>query len=361
MVSGGYYLGYALQVPAGILVGKFDGHLLCTFGMLVSLTLSIVISFLFDNWKLMLVCRVVQGVGATVALPSMVALYTRWSPRFNRTCMFCWGMAGFILGILLAEFTKDSISDADDMVTVCQIYGATGVLWLIIWTIFITGDPDSNRWTSLTEKEYIRFNRLPGRSSPGAWVWLITSAKSWAIYVTHICLCVSCSTLYIGYRNFYRSHHIDPSTAGDPIYLAPFIGMLLSCLITGRIADLVISWYPCQITTIRKMLTCVGMVIPGILSITVATLSLGNSETTIIYGYMAIATVQGVLMGLVFGGSMVGYMDLTVNLAPVMISIGSTLATLSTLAIPFLLRGYVIKLLTSSSSVVINVLLVVVW
>ena len=336
----GYFIGYMFQLPGGLLANQYGAYYVCGLGMLLTIILSFVTPIIAENcdWRVLLVVRLVQGMGAAPTMPALSAMWAKWAPRHELSTLFSITVAGHFIGAALADVLSGVLCNQTGILggswpSVFRIFGIVGMLWVVLWITFASSDPESNIWASLDEKDYIKLNRVPLRRNTSIpWLWVLTSTKCWAIYFCHICSYFGYLTMLVGYPQYFSDvHNMDITKLAD-LSSIPIVAMFLASIVAGKLTDVILKKDLLSVTAMRKINTAIGMFIPAALNFVLAfctNLSLAS--------VMVLMSVQNAANGFVLSGFQVNYIDINPDHAGVTSGFGNSLASSAGVIIPILL------------------------
>ena len=144
--------------------------------------------------SVLVMLRVISGLGEGVLLPAMQALIARWSKPQYRSVVVCvifiGADAGIIVGMLLTGFLCDH-GFAGGWPSAFYVYGAFGCVWFVAWFYLCYDSPCTHPRISKAELEY--WEREIGSEDlsshpPTPWRKILTSVPVWALAVAFLSL-----------------------------------------------------------------------------------------------------------------------------------------------------------------------------
>ncbi|NMD71541.1 MFS transporter [Bacillus sp. DNRA2] len=145
-----------LQVTAGQLAAKGKVKSFVTFSIIAWSICSLLTGFVQNAWQLLTV-RFFLGVFEGALSPAVVTLITFWFPdkngeRAKATSIFftAVSVAGICTGPL-----SGTIIEYTNWRFLFIILGVLGLLTAILWIIFVAERPDTAKWLSKEERDYI--------------------------------------------------------------------------------------------------------------------------------------------------------------------------------------------------------------
>ena len=157
LVLGSYFWGYLItQVPGGRISELYGGKWVfwtAVFLNILAILLSPICSM--AGYQYLIGMRIMMGLGAGVTFPAMNVLIAKWSPKDERSTISSVVYGGTSLGTVLSILTSGLIAGYFGWEWVFYIHGGLACIWLILWAIFISDDPQNNRFVSAEEKKVI--------------------------------------------------------------------------------------------------------------------------------------------------------------------------------------------------------------
>lgn len=145
------------------------------------------IAKMFDVWGLVSI-RIVQGLAQGLAAPSLHALYAHWAPTNEKSKIISLTFCGIPFGTVLANFVSGIIAVKFGWQSIFYFAGTSGVVWFILWAVFVRSSPQNDPFISEKEKEYILCNIEANCSkekySITPWKEIFSSPPVWAIGIS---------------------------------------------------------------------------------------------------------------------------------------------------------------------------------
>lgn len=298
LVSTAFFIGYACtQIPGGWLADKFGGGKVVMFGAMwwsVFVFLTPYGSFL----GLMIVIRIVMGMGEGVSLPAMSTIIAQWMPK--KESGLAWGISimGVSLGIALAMPLSAWIIKTWGWQMVFHSFAFLAPIWVIVWWKFGKDKPEGYPTISNEEIEYIRSDQGVQVDNSGQVINLtskdiFSTPSVWTGAISFFC------TNYLFYlfmtwlpTYFVKGKGFSISTSA--IYtMMPYIVATFTYPFGGWLADQAAKKFGHNMG--RKLFPLIGMVGAGILLI------LGTQASTPVSAVALISASNGVLC-LTMGG-----------------------------------------------------------
>ena len=321
---------------------RVGGKILFGGGILASASLTLLMPVAARFTVYMLIAlRVLQGIVEGVTFPSMHALLSRWIPPLERSRAVTFIYAGVQLGTVIAMPLSGVLCDhgfAGGWPSAFYVFGTAGCLWAFAWFALCHNSPSAHPRISLDELLYIHTAMESSETSakPSVpWIKIATSPPFWACAVAHTTFnwgyytLLTCLPMYM-----HDVLHFDMTENGVLSGLPYFTAWLLM-IAAGQLADWLRAPHHLQTGTVRKLFCATGLLIPGLLLVTVG--FLGSSR---------ILTVCAVILAvgfsaLAWSGFGANHLDLAPAYAGTLMGLTNTLAT-----IPGILGPQVVGALT---------------
>ncbi|KAL4708203.1 hypothetical protein ACJJTC_005345 [Scirpophaga incertulas] len=270
VILSSFMWGYiVMQFPGGELVNKFGAKSLVIMSNIVNSVMSIAIPIAakLGGWKLVLACRIIQGVAQGTLIPCMHSFISKWAPLEERSRLGTFVYSGVQLGTAIQNIVSGYIIHNLGWPAVFYVNGIVGVVWVVLFAIFGANSPQESKWISKDEKLYIQtsLNEIGGGKklkTPWKKIWssmafisliLANCGQSWGLWTM--------VTLIPSYLNQVQG--VDIKTNGI-MSAIPYLGKFLMSFFFGYGADLVIKkkWF--NVTTTRKICNSIGFFVPGL-------------------------------------------------------------------------------------------------
>lgn len=326
IVLSSFFAGYlVMQLLGGILANKYGGRLILGLAVLIwSLFTILTPVAAYASLSILLLTRVLMGLGEGSAFPAGYNLVAHWSPAQEQTRAIGLMMSGAAFGTVIALLSTGWIINRYGWPSVFYLFGATGVIWAILWFKLVPKDSGSD---SAAEQSQSQKPPLPWRqlfSQRAIWAIIIASATAgWTFYI------------FVGWLPSYFNDVYNLSLLESGVYAAvPWLVLFLmqngSSWIASRLMDAGISR-----TTTRKWMQCVAQ--------------LGTAALIIALIYVRSPNVALIVMSLVFAtmafttpGYAANIIDVAPQFADVLSGVITSIASIAGL-IAVTLTGLIIQ------------------
>ena len=216
---------------------------------------------------LLIIIRVVSGLGEGVMRPACHALIARWSAPNYRSIVVSVIFVGVDVGVLVGMFLSGLLCDRAGWPSAFFVFGVVGCVWSLVWSVLCYNSPSSHPRISTVERRYwetvIGTTDLVARPPTTPWREIFTSVPVWALAVAFFANNWGYYTLATCLPLFMHDV-LGFAMARNGVFSAiPFIGSFVVLLVSGLLAD----WlrFPGRLSTnvVRKSFCAVGLGITG--------------------------------------------------------------------------------------------------
>ena len=320
-----FYFGYMVtQFLGGWLADRYGGKLVLAVGVIWWSVFTILTPPAAAlGLTVLVVTRILMGMGEGVTFPSIYSMYGKWIPTRERGRTMAITNAGIPIGQVAALMVAPWIAIVWGWEWIFYIFGAVGAVWYALWYFVVAKDPASHPRVTSTEREEIasglpaQDSQTEGQAPLGA---LFKSKAVWAIVVAHFCNNWSLYVLLSWLPTFVTDGlGFDFSDSGWVSMLPHFVSFVF-LLIAGFVADAMVR-SGMAVTRVRKICMIIGF--GGISSALMIVGELDDAWLAI-----AVMCIGNALGAFVTGGFAVNHMDVAPNHAGKLMGITNTFATI---------------------------------
>ncbi|KAL5991577.1 putative anion transporter 3, chloroplastic [Asimina triloba] len=174
----------------GALADKYGGKRVMAWGVGIWSIATFLTPWAADHsTATLLAARALFGLAEGVALPSMNTLLSRWFPSNERASAVGISMAGFHLGNVISLLATPIIMSRVGTSGPFALFSSLGFLWLSIWAVGITNDPQDCPFISQEELRLIQAGKANMPTSNGELPSirkLFSKLPTWAIVVANV-------------------------------------------------------------------------------------------------------------------------------------------------------------------------------
>jgi len=321
-----FFYGYILtQLIGGRLSEIFGGKHLFGFGILCTAILTIVSPFAARvSPYLFIAVRVLEGVGEGLTTPAAQNLIARWAPPLERSRMSTFIFSGCQLGMIITMPSTGIICEKLGWAWAFYIFGASGCIWFLFYTVLVYDSPNSHPRIDPLEKEYIA-RSLPTTETKSHLPWkdVLMSIPLWALVFTHFSYTWSFYTLITSLPKYLNDIlHFDIKTNGF-LSAFPSIAQYVVMLVAGVTADTWIKKGLLSVTSTRKIMNSIGL--GSIAACLIAVSYLGCDHIIAV----SLVVAGGGLAATSQAGYAINHIDLSPRYAGTLMGVTNTFATIS--------------------------------
>ncbi|CAH0715897.1 unnamed protein product, partial [Brenthis ino] len=320
-----FFWGYiVLQIPAGMLAGRFGGRLLILVSMLVTGIINMFVPIAAEkgDWQAVCACRILMGLFQGLLYPSLHGLLGQWAPATERGRMGTIVYSGAQLGTIIEMMVAGVLSESKfGWPSVYYVAGVTCIGWSILWFIFGASTPSASRWISKEEMKYIECNAgstdiSEQKKMPTPWKGIWTSLPFWSILLAHSGQSLGFWTLLTEMPSYMdKVLKVDIKSSG---YLSalPYLAMYILSFIFSWTAEFLVNRNITSLATSRKIFNTIAFWGPAASLLALSYIPPGNIELAVT---MLVLTVG--LNGAHYVGFLISHIDLSPNFASTLMGI----------------------------------------
>mgnify|MGYP001334690732 FL=1 len=338
MILSSFAVGYILlQVIGGRLADRYGGKIILGIGVLVwSLFTILAPPAAALGITLLIMTRILMGMGEAVTFPSFYSLYGKWIPLNERARAVGFANSAIPLGTAFALIISPIIIQQLGWEWVFYIFGVMGFIWYAFWHRMVTSDPRTHPKITAEELSHIQQGiEANEQASEIPWTHFLKHKAVWAIAVAHFC---NNWTLYVllSWAPTFINKGLGVELASVGLLaMIPQAVSFISINLAGNLADrLITSGMP--VLRVRKLMQTVGF---G--GLAVCLLLVTSAET--VTGAIAIMALGSALGAGSTGGFAVNHMDIAPKHAGTLMGITNTAGTIPGIVGVFL-SGMILEL-----------------
>ncbi|KRY09857.1 Sialin [Trichinella patagoniensis] len=332
-ILGSFFYGYILtQIPGGLLATKFGGKWVFGLGTFLTAVFTLLTPVAAESGPTMLIIvRILMGIAEGVTWPATQSLFAKWAPPSERRCFI-----GTLTAFIVSGFLADS-SFLGGWPSIFYVFGVLGIIWFILWTLFVTNGPEDHRFISNAEKNFI-VNSLKVEGGSGKVSCAFSFPISHLIYylndsyqkvknrqtINHLVeVYLSCKLvlIYISGIAIPSMLHAQLPSINGVLSSLPYLIQAIIQSIAGQVADMMRTRLHLSTKTVRKIMDCLGHLLPGLCVIFVGYVGCNSAAA------VALLAMSVGFSGLCGGGFFVNYLDLCPQYTGIVFGISNTLAT----------------------------------
>lgn len=334
-ILGAFFYGYTVsQIPGGLMAEQFGGKWV-VFGFLGLSSVATLLTPVAARFSFaaLIVLRVFVGIGSGALFPAMHSMWGKWAPPMERSKLAGLTYAGCMIGNVvtlplsgvLCQYGFDG-----GWGSVFYLIGISSVVCLVFWAIFTSDTPQSNRYISTAERNYIVHSlkdeisdRKP-KLSEVPWLEFLKSGPVWAIIIANFCMDWGFYTLLTNIPTFY-SEVLRFDITSNGLYSAlPFIGLWITMNLSPALADHLRAKKILSTGLTRKLFTAIGLIGGTVFLIALSFLDCNQTILAVTLLTLAVTTT-----GNTFPGFFVNHMDIAPIYAGTLMGISNGIAAMS--------------------------------
>ena len=289
-----FYVGYLPSQLIGAFTSKiWGGKPVVAIGLLLSCVGSVCIPILASYYSLMLVLRIIMGVGQGLMYPAMCELLSQWVIPQEKSLWLNFSWSGGQVGTIFCLGIYPTLNELFGWKFPFFAFGTGGLLWFYFWNSYVWETPEKH--PSLSSKEKYILETYPPRgktskstleknSSKRGIPWL-SILLTWQIYPIML--------IYFGYNwSFYLMINSLPtylemvlgfrSSMQGLLSMLPYIFLWITLIVSGILSNWMIQ-KKIPIWVQRK-----GMVFVGLLPSALVLLFLSSFSNSVFWTLAAI-------------------------------------------------------------------------
>ncbi|XP_068633367.1 putative inorganic phosphate cotransporter [Battus philenor] len=320
-----FFWGYImLQIPAGLLTGRFGGKVFIFLAMVITGVINLITPIAATNgdWMAVCACRILMGLSQGLLYPSLHGLLGQWAPPTERSRMGTFVYAGAQLGTIIEMMTAGILSAGPwGWPSVFYTAGVACLLLGAVWMIFGASTPSSCRWISKEEKKYIEtslgsadISEQKKMATPWKSIW--TSLPFWAILLAHSGQSLGFWTLLTEIPS-YMSKVLGVNIKSNGLLSAlPYAGMYVLSFVFSWTADFLVNRNIVSLPAARKIFNTIAFWGPAAALLGLTYIPAGHLTLAV-----AMLTLTVGLNGAHYVGFLISHIDLSPNFASTLMGI----------------------------------------
>ncbi|XP_076050338.1 putative inorganic phosphate cotransporter [Oratosquilla oratoria] len=327
LVAGAFYWGNIItQLPGGRLAELYGPRRILGGAIATAAFLTVLLpSSARISPILFIAVRMLIGFVLGVCSPSTHALLSKWAPKMERSVMSSVIYAGGPAGTIVAFPLAATIINAFGWETVFYVQGAMTLLWCLSWFFIVADSPNTFRWITEDEKNYI--NESLGSNNTGKarsvpWKKVATSMPVWTIIVAALGNNWGFYTFLTAVPLYMKTMLHQDIKANALVSGLPYLGMWIFSLFIGTLGDFLQRKEILKTTMLRKIANTIANLGPALCLV-----GLWFTECDRL-GTVSLLFVAVSLTGAIFSGHYVNAIDVAPNYAGTLCGIVNTLANI---------------------------------
>ena len=344
LILGSFYAGYMVSMTlGGYLADKYGGKKVLGYGLLLwSFFTVITPDFAYSGLWLLILIRVLMGLGEGITFPSWHAIYARWIPFKERTRSIAITNSGISVGTVFGYVVAAIIISRYSWEWVFYSFGILGIFWYFFWQRNVTSYPEDHKSISSEELDYI-IKEAPSKETPPKIplskliknqpflaIAIATFCNNWALYT------------FLSYLPRYVNDPLSTGGLGIELDSSLFIYLILipsvvsvfALLFGGILADSLIK-RGFKVITVRKTVNTIGFFGSSIFLILIP------FQDTLI-NILVLLCLVNTCSGISQGGFGVNHADLGPKYTGSLVGIAGSIGMIAAIFSP-IVAGYVLE------------------
>ncbi|CAH2007224.1 unnamed protein product [Acanthoscelides obtectus] len=264
-----YFWGYIVaQIPGGRIAELSSAKWVMFFSVAINALCTLLTPLAARlHFGALLAMRVGEGIGGGVTFPAMHVMLAHWAPPCERSVMSSIVYAGTALGTVIFMLVSGLIAASISWEAVFYIEGGVSLIWLILWMTLTADTPQSQRFISEEERDYIVKSLNQGKEEVKhkeklkmPWKAVLTSPAFLAILIAHTCSNWGWYMVLIELPLYMKSVLNFKISENAVVTAVPFLCMWLFTLLFSKILDTLRGKKIITTTAARKIATGKGII-----------------------------------------------------------------------------------------------------
>ncbi|KAJ8927580.1 hypothetical protein NQ314_019945 [Rhamnusium bicolor] len=332
-----YFWGYIVaQLPGGRVAELFSAKWVMFFSVAINVVCTLLTPVMAKlHFGALIAMRIGEGIGGGVTFPSMHVMLAHWAPPNERSVMSSIVYAGTALGTVIFMLVSGIIAGSVGWEAVFYIEGGVSALWLLLWAVLTADTPQSQRFISEEERNYIVTSLHQGSDQKKheeqhkmPWKAVLTSPAFLAILVAHTCSNWGWYMVLIELPLYMKTVLNFKISENAVLTAVPFLCMWLFSMVFSKTLDTLREKKIISTTVARKLATGCASIIPMICFIILC--YIGCQRTLAV----VLMTIAVMCIGGMFCGFLSNHIDIAPNFAGTLMALTNTVATIPGIVVP---------------------------
>ena len=263
LVLSAFYVGYLLfMFVAGLLATRFGGKRVLGCSVIAWSIFTLLTPWAaMQSLTALLAARIGMGIGEAAMFPAGFELLGRWTPPTESSRALAQLYSGIPLGTLMGLMGSGWIVERFGWPTVFYVFGATGLLWVIVWFKQVQNDPAADPRVDAEERLLLLKGRTASVSVDKTPLRrLLLRAAVLAIVAAHFAIAWSLYVLLSWLPSYFRDvQGLNIANAGL-FSAAPWLAMFAATNLAAVVSDRMIK-RGVSVMAARKLMLCGGLVV----------------------------------------------------------------------------------------------------
>jgi ACS family sodium-dependent inorganic phosphate cotransporter len=335
LIKSCYFWGYFIsQFPGAWVAERFSAKWVMFFSVFINVFGTLLTPPSAElHFALVILMRVLEGIGGGVTFPSMHVMLATWAPPNERSIMSAIVYAGTALGTVASMLLAGLLAGWFGWESVFYVMGGLSCIWCILWIICIQDSPNKQGLISQEERDYINSSLGKGDNSHAVkrsvpWGKVFKSGPFLGILIAHTCSNWGWYMLLIElpfYMKQVLSLDIKQNATATSI---PFLTLWFFSIFISKTLDTLRGKGFITTTTARKIATFCASFVPLCCLLVLCYIGCNPTAAILIMG-LAITSIGGM-----FSGFLSNHIDIAPNFAGSLMAVTNTVATIPGIIVP---------------------------
>ena len=325
------------EIPTGWLGDRIGGKKVLT-RVVLWWSLFTVFTGLATGFVMLLVIRILFGMGEAGAYPNTSIVLRKWFPAIERARAqaVIWGASR--LGAALTPFLVLPIQQHYHWQTSFYLLGALGIVWAIFWIFWHTEKPSDSKRISAAELNYIETNQEHTKTNAEvkpSFKQVLRSNNIWFLMCMYFCYAIGAYFFQSWFHTYLEKGRLIPKSQLLWASSLPYLLAAVGCFTGGWLSDKACLRYGKKWG--RRLVPMIGLFVSGICIIGASLIS-NNTVAIVALGagmaFMDVTAPVAWAVAMDLGGTKSGTVSGSMNTA------GLTGAYLSTVLFGYLASSY---------------------
>ncbi|XP_043261963.1 sodium-dependent phosphate transport protein 1, chloroplastic-like [Colletes gigas] len=298
---------FTSQIIGASTANRFGCKTVLMLAVLLWSISTVVTPILAQSIPLLIICRVILGLGEGLGLPVIFHLFAHNVPVEERSRAFGYLVAAGSVGQVVASILCANVL----WQTGFYLFGSIGILWTLLWLI-LYHETNSQDEIPLFVPKVMQIRSL-------RWTEFISHWPLWALYIAHFAMNWS-NYIIMQWLPTYLARNLSANKESISLTALPYIVNSLVGIVAGHSADNFIQkrW---SVLSVRRLMTNIGLVGPG--AFLLAFCAVDNLLAAVIF-----VSISMGLCACNSAGHLSNHADIAPNHAGITFAISNTIATI---------------------------------
>ncbi|CAH1399061.1 unnamed protein product [Nezara viridula] len=330
-----FFFGYLFMNLAGaVLVTKINNKFLLLGSVTISSAVTVATPALviMAGFYMLILIRIILGFMQGFMMACVMGQMSRWIPATERSRCGAIVLGGVHFGTIVSFATSGVLGTKfGGWPTVFYFSGSLGVIWVIMWAMIGAESPNSCRYISVKERDYIVEELSSSTSLPKnvkiPWKEMLKSKPCWALLLVTIGQNWGFWTLVTEMPSYFSSILNFDSTTNGYMSALPFVSLWIFSFPASYIADLLVKKNIISVTVCRKGCNTIAHWGAAV-ALIILTFTKNDKLVVIIYIFCV------TMMGFATIGYNINHLDIVPNFAGFLMGITNGLSNISSILAP---------------------------